>query len=81
MRKRINQLGRKNLIGKQVYQLIKESGISQKELMAKMQSHGVDINYSSLSKLEGQTRIATDYELVAIAKIFGVNLNDLVDNK
>ena len=43
-----------------------------------MQLLGVDINPSSLSKLEGQMRIATDRELWAIAKILGVTIDSLV---
>lgn len=43
-----------------------------------MQLAGVDINPSSLSKLEGQVRIASDIELKAIAKILGVSMEELV---
>ena len=37
-------------------------GMKQATLVSKMQLLGVDINPSSLSKLEGQTRSATDVE-------------------
>ena len=43
-----------------------------------MQTMGVDINPSSLSKLEGQHRVASDIELQVIAKILGVSMDDLV---
>ena len=43
-----------------------------------MQLMGVDINPSSLSKLEGQTRSTTDIELKAIAAILGVSVEDLL---
>jgi hypothetical protein len=46
--------------------------------MSKMQLMGVDINPSSLSKLEGQTRSATDIELKAIANILGVRVEELL---
>ena len=36
------------------------------------------MNPSGLSELEGQTRIATDIELKAIAKILGVLMEELV---
>ena len=39
---------------------------------------GVDINPSSLSKLEGQTRSATDVELKAISAILGVTIEELL---
>lgn len=73
--------GNRNLIGSRVAQLRKAQGLTQKELMAQMQVHGVDINYTSLSKLEGQTRIATDREVVVIARILEVTPNDLLNFK
>lgn len=50
----------------------------QATLISKMQLMGVDINPSSLSKLEGQVRIATDIELKAIAEILGTTMEELV---
>ena len=52
--------------------------MKQHELVSKMQTLGVDINPSSLSKLEGQHRIATDIELRAIAHIFCICVDDLI---
>ena len=52
--------------------------MKQSTLVSKMQLMGVDINPSSLSKLEGQTRSATDIELKAIAAILGVSTEDLL---
>ena len=52
--------------------------MKQTALIAKMQLAGVDINPSSLSKLEGQIRIATDIELKVIAEILGVSMEELV---
>ena len=45
-----------------------------------MQLLGVDINLSSLSKLEGQERAATDKEVLAIARTFGIYVDDLFKN-
>ena len=56
----------------------KSMGMKQTTLVSKMQLLGVDINPSSLSKLEGQTRIATDMELKAIARILNVPMEELV---
>ncbi len=52
--------------------------MKQVTLVRKMQLMGVDINPSSLSKLEGQTRNATDVELKAIAAILGVTADELL---
>ena len=38
---------------------------------------GCDMNPTSYSKLEGQIRSATDKEIYVIAKILGVNMEDL----
>lgn len=77
MKKRIAPLGDKNLIGATVTKLRKEKNMTQKQLMAKMQSRGVDMNYTSLSKLEGQTRIASDKEVFVLAQIFEIDMNEL----
>lgn len=70
--------GDKNICGANIERIRKQLGMKQATLMSKMQLMGVDINPSSLSKLEGQTRSATDIELKAIAKILGVNVEDLL---
>ena len=70
--------GDKNICGANIERIRKQLGMKQTTLMSKMQLMGVDINPSSLSKLEGQTRSATDIELKAIAKILGVNVEDLL---
>lgn len=71
--------GDKNISGMRIELLRKERGIKQTELISKMQLMGVDINPSSLSKLEGQRRIATDLELLAISRILKVAVDDLID--
>lgn len=70
--------GDKNLIGKKVYELRISKGIKQKDFLAQIQTLGLDMNPSSLSKLEGQTRIATDKEVKVIAKILNVSYEDLI---
>ena len=78
MRPRNQPYGNKNISGAIVERLRKERGMKQLDLVTKMQVLGVDIDPSSLSKLEGQQRMTTDYELRAIAHIFSVSMNDLV---
>jgi len=72
------EYGTKNICGANVERIRKAMGMKQTTLVSKMQLLGVDINPSSLSKLEGQTRLATDMELKAIAKILGVTMEELV---
>ena len=78
LKPRLQPYGTKNICGANIEALRKQRGMKQQTLVAQMQLLGVDINPSSLSKLEGQTRIATDIELKAIARIFGVPIETLV---
>jgi len=78
MKPRLQPYGTKNISGSTIERIRKEHNMKQSELVSRMQILGVDINPSSLSKLEGQTRVATDIELRAIAHIFNVKVDDLV---
>ena len=80
MKSRQKSLGDKNIIGANVTKLRKLNMMSQKELAINMQLLGVEMNFSSLSKLEGQTRVATDKEILAIAKIFDIRIDELFRN-
>lgn len=55
----------------------KKKGIKQKDFIAKLQLEGVDMNPTSYSKQEGQIRIATDKEVLAIAKVLEIKTDDL----
>lgn len=80
MKPRTKPLGERNMIGANVTKIRKLNRMSQSELAANMQLLGIDINPTSLSKLEGQTRVATDKEIYAISKIFKVKMEDLFKN-
>lgn len=80
MKPRKAPYGDKNISGATIEQIRKQLGMKQLELVSRMQVLGVDINPSSLSKLEGQVRVATDIELQAIAKIFGMSIDDLINS-
>ncbi len=78
MRKREQEIGTRNLVGAKVERLRQKTGMRQKELLAQLQVRGIAINASALSKLEGQVRTVTDYELVAIADVFGLTIDELL---
>ena len=78
MRLRNQPLGSKNLIGARVESARKEQGMKQKELLAQLQVRGVDLSASGLSKLEGQVRDVTDFELLALADILSVSVQWLL---
>ena len=78
MKPRKANYGNKNICGANIERIRKAQGMKQATLMSKMQLMGVDINPSSLSKLEGQTRSATDMEMKVIAAILGVSIEELL---
>ena len=78
MRIRKQPLGEKNMVGARVEQARKSSNLKQKDLLQQLQKRGINLNTSSLSKLEGQLRLVTDSELVALSDILGVSIDWLV---
>lgn len=78
MRLRQQLLGTRNLVGARVTKARMDQGIKQKELLARLQTSGVDLNASGLSKLEGQVRYVGDYELVALADALHVSVDWLL---
>ncbi|MBQ8575522.1 MAG: XRE family transcriptional regulator [Clostridia bacterium] len=78
MRTRKQELGDMNIIGAKVEKRRKAIGMKQKDLLAQLQVSGIDLNASGLSKLEGQLRGVTDYELKAIALALDVSVNWLL---
>ena len=78
MRIRKRALGDRNIIGAKVEARRKEINMKQKDLLTQLQIKGVDLNASGLSKLEGQLRFVTDFELKAISEVLGMTLNELL---
>ena len=78
MRLRKQALGNRNMVGARVEAVRKSQGMKQKELLAQLQVNGIDMNASGLSKLEGQLRSVTDFELAALSKILGVSIDWLL---
>ncbi|MCI8497087.1 MAG: XRE family transcriptional regulator [Clostridiales bacterium] len=64
------ELGTRNIIGERITQARRKSKMLQKDLLAKLQTRGIDISLPALSLLEGQKRPASDIELNALADIF-----------
>ncbi|MBQ6702158.1 MAG: helix-turn-helix transcriptional regulator [Clostridia bacterium] len=68
---------KKNLIGGNVKKLRIKSKMSQQALSNKLELQGVYVCRGSVSRIEDQSRTVTDVELFAIAKVFGVDVNEL----
>ncbi len=81
MKPRKNPPGNKNMIGTKVVALRKARKMKQKDFLAKLQTVGLDISPTSLSRLEGQYRLVQDYEIIAIAKALDISVEELLGKK
>jgi transcriptional regulator with XRE-family HTH domain len=66
-----------NIVGAQIRRLRCEQGLSQPALAAKCQRLGWDIGRDIIARIEAQTRLVTDSELVFLARSLGVPLHSL----
>lgn len=70
--------GRNNICGKQIMELRKSLGKSQRELADMLQLAGLDVDKNAIQRIEAGKRFVTDIELVYFAKVLNVDLKSLV---
>ena len=73
--------GYKNISGKKLKELRKNTEMSQQDLAKKLQLEGVDITSKEISKIENDNRLVQDFELFAFAKIFKVSADEFNNKK
>lgn len=73
MRTRKLALGSKNIVGARVTRARLAKQMTQKQLMAQLQTLGMDISAPALSLLEAQKRPVTDRELAILARVLEVS--------
>lgn len=78
MKTRKLELGSRNIVGARVTQARLSKGLKQKDLLAKLQTAGIEISTPALSLLEGQKRPVSDLELNALADILEVSVDWLL---
>ena len=78
MKLRRLELGNKNLVGARVTEARQMRGMKQVELLARLQTRGIEISIPALSLLEGQKRPVTDIELAALSDVLGVSVDWLL---
>lgn len=66
-----------NIVGNFIEKRRKELKISKEELSRQLQLHGVYLNRVELYRIEKQTMILKDFELIALAIVLKINLEDL----
>ena len=78
MKTRKLELGDRNIVGARVTEARRMKGMKQNELLARLQTAGVDMSTPALSLLEGQKRPVSDIELNALTDVLGVSVNWLL---
>ena len=71
--------GEKNLIGERLKLLRERDKLSQRDLAHRFQLIGLDMDKNVITRIETNKRYVTDLELQAIAKIFHVSYDYLID--
>ena len=67
-----------NIIGPQLRRLRYERGLSQPELAAACQRKGYDISRDTVANIEGQRRWVADFEIVFLALVLDVPVQELL---
>lgn len=68
--KKFQYEGKSNVSGDRIRELRLRARLSQSALAAKMQTEGVIVEQDVISRIESGSRLVTDYELLALTRIF-----------
>lgn len=74
-----SETGEKNLVGQRLKVLRERDGLSQRDLAQKLQLIGLDMDKNVITRIETNKRYVTDLELRAIAQVFRVTYQYLID--
>lgn len=69
-----------NICGKNVRRLRRKGSpvLSQRQLAESLSQAGLELDKNAIQRIESGQRFVTDIELTAIAKVFGVTLEELM---
>ena len=70
--------GKNNICWKRVAELRKNMKISQRELADILQLQGLDVDKNVIQRIESGQRFVTDIELLALSKVFNINIPSLL---
>ncbi|MBE6598207.1 MAG: helix-turn-helix transcriptional regulator [Ruminococcaceae bacterium] len=70
--------GRNNLCGKIIAQKRIDMKLSQRELADRLQLHGLDVDKNAVQRIEAGKRFVIDIELVVIAEVLNISLEELL---
>ena len=68
-----------DLIGDRLRVLRKKHHLSQQQLSERLETQAVYICRGSISRIEDKSRTVTDIELMGLAKVLGVKIQDLFE--
>ena len=68
----------KNIIGEKVRALRIQNGLTQKALAEKLQLNGMEFSDLTVPRIENGSRFVPDYEVRAIAEVFGISCDELL---
>ena len=68
---------KRNIIGSNLRYLRKKHGFSQEQFVARLHIIGLNIDRTSLSRIENYTRVVYDYELVFFSEALDVSILEL----
>lgn len=70
--------GLNNICGKNIGKLRKEMKLSQRQLADKLQLAGLDVDKNAIQRIECGKRFVTDIELVYLARVLRVGVDELL---
>lgn len=73
--------GEKNLVGERLKALRAKEGLSQRDLAHQLQLIGMDMDKNVITRIETNKRYVADIELRALAQIFQVSYEYLLDGE
>lgn len=71
--------GKRNICGEKIREARRSLRLSQESLAAKLQTYGINIDRTSIGRIETGTRFVSDFELKIFAEVLGVSVNWLLD--
>ena len=69
-----------NITGFRIKTLRIQKGLTQEQVAAQMQTAGIQVNQKAISRIESGDRVITDYELMRLAEILHVSVEELLRN-
>ena len=73
-------MNKRNLIGENIKKYRKINNLSQRDLIAKLNLIGFNLDQASLARIETHKREVYDYELLYFSNIFKIKLEDLYED-